>query len=60
MIIRKETIRRIRKKLNLTQVQFAKRVGVTSITVSRWERGHQKPWLIHSKKLGKLYRKAFK
>jgi DNA-binding transcriptional regulator YiaG len=32
-------LRAIRHRLKLTQVQFAERVGVTSNTVARWERG---------------------
>jgi transcriptional regulator with XRE-family HTH domain len=32
-------VRRIRKRLGLTQSAFAERVGVTGLTVSRWERG---------------------
>ncbi len=32
-------VRRIRRRLGLTQTQFAKRVGVHLVTVSRWERG---------------------
>jgi len=30
-------VRRIRKSLGLTQVQFGELIGVTSVTVSRWE-----------------------
>ena len=32
-------LRTIRRRLKLTQVEFAERVGVTSNTVARWERG---------------------
>jgi len=32
-------VRRLRRRLGLTQVQLAERVGVNPITVSRWERG---------------------
>ena len=32
-------IRTLRKRLNLTQEQFAAKVGVASNTVARWERG---------------------
>lgn len=31
-------IRNIRKRMNLTQSQFAQLIGVHSMTVSRWER----------------------
>jgi len=34
-----QTLRTIRKRLGLTQVQFAKHIGVTANTVARWERG---------------------
>lgn len=32
-------VRRIRKRLGLTQARFAKLVGVHFVTVSRWEKG---------------------
>jgi len=34
-----DEVRRIRRRLGLTQVEFAKLVGVHSVTVSRWETG---------------------
>ena len=34
-----QEVRRIRKRLGLTQAKFAKRVGVHLVTVSRWESG---------------------
>jgi DNA-binding transcriptional regulator YiaG len=33
----------IRQKMQLTQEQFAKAVGVSFVTVNRWENGHTKP-----------------
>ena len=36
-------IKKIRKSLRLTQVEFAARLGVDPITISRWERGLSKP-----------------
>lgn len=36
-------ITRIRKKLNCSQKVFADIVGVTSDTISRWERGERDP-----------------
>jgi len=33
----------LRKKLGLTQTQFADRLGVAFATVNRWENGHTKP-----------------
>jgi DNA-binding transcriptional regulator YiaG len=34
-------IRKIRKKLGLTQEEFAKELGVCPTTISRWENKHQ-------------------
>jgi DNA-binding transcriptional regulator YiaG len=36
--VRGEDVRRIRRRLGLTQVQFAELVGVHSNSVARWER----------------------
>lgn len=36
-------IRELRSKLELTQEQFAAKVGVTFSTVNRWESGKSKP-----------------
>jgi len=33
----------LRQRLKLTQAQFAKAVGVSFVTVNRWENGHTKP-----------------
>jgi len=38
-----EMIRNLRVKLELTQEQFAAKVGVTWSTVNRWENGRGKP-----------------
>ncbi len=34
-----KTVRRIRKKLGLSQAKLAARLGVHPLTVSKWERG---------------------
>lgn len=36
-------IKKMRKAMQLTQQQFAIKIGVSSATVSRWERGKQTP-----------------
>lgn len=36
-------IRKIRKRLNLTQEQLAQRLGVSFTTVNRWEKGKNEP-----------------
>lgn len=39
----KETVKSLRTVLNLTQEQFAAKLGVTVSTVNRWENGKGKP-----------------
>lgn len=36
-------IRHLREELGLSQEQLARNLGVSFMTVSRWERGHSKP-----------------
>jgi DNA-binding transcriptional regulator YiaG len=36
-------IKKLRDKLDLTQEQFAQRVGVTFSTINNWEKGNRKP-----------------
>ena len=38
-----ETVKSLRAALNLTQEQFAAKLGVTVSTVNRWENGKGKP-----------------
>lgn len=38
-----ETVKSLRVSLNLTQEQFAAKLGVTVSTVNRWEKGKGKP-----------------
>ena len=38
-----DEIRTLRKRLGLTQEEFAHAVAVTFSTVNRWENGHAKP-----------------
>jgi transcriptional regulator with XRE-family HTH domain len=39
MAVTGDELRGLRKRLGLTQVELAKKVGVASNTVARWERG---------------------
>ncbi len=51
----KEEIKALRAKLNMTQVEFAHKIDVQPVTVSRWERGEcypSKPCIKEMKKLG--------
>jgi DNA-binding transcriptional regulator YiaG len=36
-------VKKIRKRLDLTQEQLAQKLGVSFTTVNRWERGKVKP-----------------
>lgn len=51
-------IRTLREALGLTQKQFAERLKVDSMTVSRWERGTVKPSPAAAKALDRLRREA--
>ena len=39
----KDKIQAMRKRLGLTQMQLAAKLGVSFVTVNRWERGHVTP-----------------
>lgn len=51
-------LRTLRESLGLTQQQFARRLGVTSQTVSRWERGEVRPGAAVVRKLRGLQKSA--
>jgi transcriptional regulator with XRE-family HTH domain len=36
-------VKRLRRRMGLTQEQFAREVGVTFSTVNLWENGHRRP-----------------
>ena len=36
-------VKRLRRRLRLTQEQFAREVGVAFSTVNQWENGHRRP-----------------
>ena len=38
-----QLVRRLRKRMRLTQEQFAHKVGVTFSTVNQWENGRRRP-----------------
>lgn len=42
LIMTGATLIRIRKRLGITQLAFAQRIGVTANSVARWERGEMK------------------
>ncbi|MCY3931985.1 MAG: helicase-related protein [Acidobacteria bacterium] len=51
-------VRRLRGRLGLTQEQFAERLGVSTITVHRWESGQSHPRRLALEKLAQLRQEA--
>ena len=49
-----EQIIEIRKRLKLTQHNFAKLLGCSVTTVNRWENGKCKPYWLYIKALNKI------
>ncbi len=47
-------IRSLREALKLTQEEFARELGVSFTTVSRWENGHGKPSRLARRQLEEL------
>lgn len=54
----KDTIKQIREALGLTQEDFAREIGATGITVSRWERGKARPSRMAVRNIEMLARRA--
>jgi DNA-binding XRE family transcriptional regulator len=51
-------VRRIRKRLGLTQKSFAKKVGASEISVIRWENGHTKMLPLFARQIQKLEKES--
>ena len=51
-------VRQLRGRLGLTQEQFADRLGVSTITVHRWESGQSRPRQLALEKLARLQQEA--
>ena len=52
-----EMIKELRRKLSLTQEQFAAEVGVTWSTVNRWENGRGRPSPLATRRIEELQEK---
>lgn len=50
-----QAVRQLRERLNLTQVQFARQLAVSRLTVVHWESGRKQP---RARMLGRLGRLA--
>jgi transcriptional regulator with XRE-family HTH domain len=46
-------LRKIRESLHLSQEQFAPRLGVTTSTLSKWERGEHEPCMQDARRIAK-------
>lgn len=51
----KVMIKKLRKKMFLTQSEFAKELGVSIASVARWETGENEPTMKVKKKLNDLF-----
>lgn len=51
-------IKEYRLKVLLTQEELAKKLGVSFISVNRWENGHNNPTMKIKRKLRKLFKEA--
>lgn len=49
-------IKELRKKMNLSQEEFAKVLGVSFSSINRWENGHHEPTTRIKRKLKALFR----
>ena len=52
--------KQLRKKLGLTQQEFADKIGVAFVTVNRWENGKHKPTQLALQELQRLAKKVSK
>ena len=52
----KDMIIALRNKLIITQEELAKMLGVSYVSVNRWENGHHEPTIVIKRKLMKLFK----
>ena len=53
-----EEIKTLRKKLGLSQIDFAEKLHVVKTTVANWEQGKTHPSQLAERQLNRLARKA--
>jgi len=53
-----QKIKEYRSKVLLTQEELADKLGVTFISVNRWENGHYEPTMKVKRKLRELFKEA--
>ena len=52
-----EAVKTLRKKMILSQVEFAEKLGVSFATVNRWENGQFEPTIKVKRKLAPYFKK---
>lgn len=52
----KDAIKKLRKKLLMTQTEFAEYLGVSFATINRWEQGQFEPTMKLKRKLAPLFK----
>ncbi|MGW6189380.1 helix-turn-helix domain-containing protein [Bacillus cereus] len=52
--MRPQDIKQIRQLAGLSQTQFAKSLGISRLTINKWERGHAQPKKENIKKIESL------
>ena len=52
----KDAIKKLRKRLLMTQTEFAQFLGVSFATINRWEQGQFEPTMKLKRKLTPLFR----
>ena len=52
-----EAVRLLRRKMLLTQTEFAEYLGVSFATINRWEGGEYEPTMKTKRKLAPLFKK---
>ena len=52
----KDAIKKLRKRLLMTQTEFAQFLGVSFATINRWEQGMFEPTMKSKRKLAPLFR----
>lgn len=52
----KDAIKKLRKRLLMTQTEFAQFLGVSFATINRWEQGMFEPTMKLKRKLAPLFR----
>ncbi len=59
-LVSPEEIKNMRLSLNMSQQAFSTKMGISIVSLSRWERGHARPSRLASEKLEEMKQKYVK